>query len=297
MTEIKEKENPEEGAYMPVGMEGRETERPALLQWERRATESPDAGADPSEPLGRAIRLFALILCLIIFGGVFVALSHSFLPSLALRTKAQFGAALMAVITSPLLFMMFRLVGLHISRTKDLQEELHGLSLTDNLTGLCTRREFTFFFEQTLKRAHRLNKSPFMLYAVVDSLKGINETWGRQEGNEALVESARILNETYRHSDIIARVGGNKFAILVLVTEPTEENLKAMAARLQRSIRCFNERAERPYRLSMDIGMVPIDAGCPPPVDELLARADISAAGRERSEAEHFGAACVAAAQ
>lgn len=297
VAEIKEKGRTAEGAFKPEGMEGRETAGPALLQWERREAASQDAGADLSEPLGRAIRLFALIICLVITGGAFVALSHPLLPSLALHTKAQFGAVLMAIITSPLLFMMVRLVGLHISRTKDLHEELNDLSLTDNLTGLCTRREFTFFFEQTLKRAHRLNRSPFMLYAAVDGLKGINETWGHPEGNAALVEAARMLNETYRQSDIIARVGGNKFAILVLVTEPTEENLQAMAARLQRRIRHFNDSAARPYRLSMNVSVVPIEAASPPAVDELLARGGTSVRLQERCMTENPGAACLAAAQ
>lgn len=295
VAEIERTECTAEGAFSTEDMAAREEARTGLRR-RLPETKGPDAAADPSAPLGRAIQVFAVVICLVILGGALFALSHSFLPSLPLHTKVQFGVALMAVITSPLLFMMVRLVGLHISRMKSLEEELHDMSLTDDLTGLCTRREFGFFFEQTLKRAHRLNRHPFLLYAVVHDLKAINETRGRREGNAALVEAARILNETYRQSDIISRVGGNKFAILVLVTEPLEENLKTMAARLQRRIHLFNAQAARAYRLSIGVGMVPIDAGSPPSVDELLAMADNTAGWQESRRDENLGATCVSAA-
>lgn len=91
-----------------------------------------------------------------------------------------------------------------------MEEDLHSLSLTDELTGLYNRRGFFTLLDQQIKMANRLKREIFILYADLDRLKLINDTWGHQEGDQALIESATIFKRIYRESDIIACIGGGR---------------------------------------------------------------------------------------
>ncbi|HDK16724.1 MAG TPA: PAS domain S-box protein, partial [Nitrospirae bacterium] len=83
-----------------------------------------------------------------------------------------------------------------------LEEELRSLSLTDELTGLYNRRGFLTLSSQQLKIANRLNKGVLMLYADLDGMKWINDKFGHKEGDRALIETANILKQVFRESDI-----------------------------------------------------------------------------------------------
>lgn len=95
-------------------------------------------------------------------------------------------------------------------------ERLRNLSLTDDLTGLNNRRGFTVLATGLLKFARRATHPLCMMYIDMDSLKNINNTFGHAEGDMALTHFARILTETYRDSDVIARMGGDEFAVLTI---------------------------------------------------------------------------------
>ena len=91
------------------------------------------------------------------------------------------------------------------------QEDLRTLTLVDEITGLYTRRGFLALVEQKFKIAGRLNRGVLLLLGDLDGLRGINDTLGYEEGDRALIEAANILKETFRESDIIARIGGDEF--------------------------------------------------------------------------------------
>jgi diguanylate cyclase (GGDEF)-like protein len=149
---------------------------------------------------------------------------------------------------------------------------LHTKTLVDELTGLYNRRGFISLARQQIKTAERLARDVVHVFLDVDGMKEINDTFGHREGDLALIESADILRATFRESDVLARMGGDEFAVLALETSPLAAD--ALVDRLRRHVADRNSRGHRPYALSFSVGSTRHAAGTPCLLDELLARAD-----------------------
>ena len=91
-----------------------------------------------------------------------------------------------------------------------------------------------------------------VLFLDLDHMKQINDRFGHGTGDRALRQLAQILLETFRKSDVIARVGGDEFC--VLLTETTAGVAETAIARLHGVLAAFNARAEHPFRLSVSVG-------------------------------------------
>ena len=161
-----------------------------------------------------------------------------------------------------------------------LREELQILALIDDLTGLNNRRGFSTLGQQQLKLSNRAKKGMFLLFSDLDDLKWINDTFGHHEGDQALIETANIHRETFRQSDIIARVGGDEFAVLAV--EAYQDSRDILAARLQENLRTHNAQRNLRYQLSISVGLDYYDPACPCSIDELLDRADRAMYGQKQ---------------
>lgn len=159
-----------------------------------------------------------------------------------------------------------------ITERKKMEDRLKTMSLTDELTGLYNRRGFFAMFERQVKIIRRQKERTFLLYADLDNFKEINDTFGHQEGDAALIVAADILKSTYRESDIIARIGGDEFVVFPVGNDETNVNL--IVARLQKNINAFNAKTDRGYTLSMSVGVAPYDPEYFHTIDGLLAEAD-----------------------
>ena len=95
-----------------------------------------------------------------------------------------------------------------------MDRQVRTLAITDELTGLYNRRGFLAAATHQLKLAHRNAQSVLLFYCDVDNLKAINDSFGHREGDLALVRTANALERTFRDSDILARPGGDEFAVL-----------------------------------------------------------------------------------
>ena len=153
-----------------------------------------------------------------------------------------------------------------------IKAELKSLSLTDELTGLYHRRGFLTLARQQIKIAHRLKKRLLLIYTDMDNLKWINDTLGHKEGDRALKEMAEIMSNTFRASDLVARMGGDEFAVLGL--EEAEADFSKIRMRLQEKTSLSGKDPARPFRLSFSMGFVQYDPEKPEGIDDLLARAD-----------------------
>ena len=160
-----------------------------------------------------------------------------------------------------------------VTQRKQGEEILRTLSLVDDLTGLYNRRGFLTLAEQELKLANRLKRGMFLLFADLDDLKGINDNYGHQEGDRALIAVANVTKETYRDPDIIARIGGDEFVVLAIegTSESSAENLRI---RLNRNLGLLNARRVPSYQLSLSMGVVRYDPDQPTSVEDLIAEAD-----------------------
>lgn len=159
-----------------------------------------------------------------------------------------------------------------ITEYKKMEDELRALSLTDELTGLHNRRGFTTLAEQYLKLVRRQGKGIFMLYADLDQLKAVNDQYGDIEGDNALIIIANILRETYRESDIIARIGGDEFVVIPVGF--AGDSVNTIITRLQDRLDQVNSLQKRSYNLSLSVGVAFYDPQNPCALRELLTRAD-----------------------
>ncbi len=167
-------------------------------------------------------------------------------------------------------------------RDHEREEALVALSLTDELTGLSNRRRFFVLAEQCLKVAIRAKRRSWLLYIDMDDLKWINDHRGHKEGDQALITLGDILKKTFRESDIIARIGGDEFAVLL---ESSDENNEILIARLNENITDHNAKVSKEYKLSVSVGAVQFDPGSPISIDELLSKADALMYAQKRKRA------------
>jgi diguanylate cyclase (GGDEF)-like protein len=151
-------------------------------------------------------------------------------------------------------------------------ERLRNLSLTDELTGLNNRRGFMILANGLLKFSRRANHPICLLYIDMDSLKMINDTFGHAQGDTALTHFAHILTKTFRDSDVVARMGGDEFAVLTI--DATESSLNVIQERLQSNVDTHNLEAARGYALSFSLGIIRVDLNSTFTVEALLAQAD-----------------------
>ncbi|UCF87238.1 MAG: diguanylate cyclase [Nitrospiraceae bacterium] len=159
-----------------------------------------------------------------------------------------------------------------ITRLKEIEDQQRTLSVTDELTGFYNRRGFYALAEMQINLADRLGNGMYLLYADLDNLKTINDTHGHQEGDRAIIEVSKIIDENYRRSDVIARIGGDEFVILPV--GDSRDSVEMISARLQNVLKQYNEKSLLDYELSLSIGIAYYDPQNPCTVDELLDRAD-----------------------
>ena len=166
--------------------------------------------------------------------------------------------------------MLIRAVRFAVRQTV-LQAELCSLALTDELTGLFNRRGFLELAVHQLKMARRTSQGALLFYCDMDGLKQINDVCGHDEGDLALLRAAAALKSSFRDSDILARIGGDEFAVLAM--EGAGLNCDVMFDRLEGTLRQSGEIASR-YELSMSVGVARFDPRRPISMRELMRLAD-----------------------
>lgn len=124
---------------------------------------------------------------------------------------------------------------------------------SDGLTGLANRRQFNEALEAEVRRAVRYNTLLSLLLFDINSLKACNDKYGHAAGDAYLKFTAKRLREQCRNSDIIARIGGDEFAVLMTNTAP--EGARQAAERFKQTIRNTTfEWDGRPLQMSISIG-------------------------------------------
>jgi diguanylate cyclase (GGDEF)-like protein len=130
--------------------------------------------------------------------------------------------------------------------------ELNELSLKDELTGLYNRRGFYVLGEQHLEYIKRNPGKFSILYADLDGLKKINDTFGHNEGDYAIQAMGKILKQAFRQADIVARIGGDEFTIITSETSPGE--ILKIYARIGALIEKLNLHSQKPYQIAVSFG-------------------------------------------
>lgn len=126
-----------------------------------------------------------------------------------------FGEALLRtlpiILTGFMLVVIF-IVALKLRKTRD---KLRDSALTDPLTGLNNRRFLDIVMENEIARADRYKHRMSIICLDLDRFKAVNDTWGHPVGDEVLQLTAAIVKKTIRESDVVVRMGGEEFMILL----------------------------------------------------------------------------------
>ncbi|MGE4299894.1 MAG: diguanylate cyclase [Desulfovibrionaceae bacterium] len=164
-----------------------------------------------------------------------------------------------------------------VERTRELERanaRLVQLATTDSLTGIANRRHFMQQAELELGRAKRYGKHLSLIMFDIDHFKAVNDTHGHQVGDSVLKNLARWVAEALRPSDILGRLGGEEFAVVLAETDLA--GAAALAERIRVKVASMRTPAEtEPVSVTVSLGVHQFDiAG--ESVDDALNKADIN---------------------
>jgi diguanylate cyclase (GGDEF)-like protein/PAS domain S-box-containing protein len=123
-----------------------------------------------------------------------------------------------------------------VTERKRMERQLRYLAHHDPLTGIFNRGRFQEELDQWLRYARRYGRSGALLLVDLDGFKRVNDTCGHAAGDALLRRVARVLTKHVREADVVGRMGGDEFA--VLLTEIDERAAMMVAQKLLRHIRC-----------------------------------------------------------
>jgi diguanylate cyclase (GGDEF)-like protein/PAS domain S-box-containing protein len=159
-----------------------------------------------------------------------------------------------------------------VSERRQLEDQLRRLADHDELTGLRSRRLFLHDLHLQVARSHRYGEVAGLMVIDVEGLGAINGEHGREAGDEALRGVARALTRRLRQTDLVGRVGGDEFA--VLLPHIDEEGAAVVAEGLYRVIpACGVDVGAAVVHPNASIGFTLIDERTPTAQDALTAAA------------------------
>jgi diguanylate cyclase (GGDEF)-like protein len=166
-------------------------------------------------------------------------------------------------------FGFFLLITFLVAHLKVLHTRERELARVDDLTKVATRVAFYEFAEAELSRAHRFQVPTTLAYVDLDSFKWVNDKNGHATGDQVLVTVARDMRKSVRQTDLVARMGGDEFALILPNTgkDAALAVLNKVLSVLSRSMR------QNRWPVTFSIGAVTF-LNPPKSVDEMVHRAD-----------------------
>lgn len=159
---------------------------------------------------------------------------------------------------------LFALLGF----TLDVIQNSQKLALTDGLTELFNRRAFDRELAVAVARAQRYQRDLTLMLLDIDHFKKLNDTFGHPAGDAVIRSVARVLEQSTRRIDVVARIGGEEFAVILADTPPSAA--LRLAERLRHAI---SEAGSESIRFTASFGVAGLDEGHQDP-ESLLKAAD-----------------------
>jgi diguanylate cyclase (GGDEF)-like protein len=226
-----------------------------------------------------AAGVYLLLAALYLARGAVVVLSGSVMVSVVSNSPLQtafFGVTAVALCVLSLCFLLMW--------SDRANAELKVLAVTDSLTGLLNRRATEEMSRREVARAARDHSPLAVVMLDADGFKAINDTLGHKSGDDALVAIAEALKANVRSHDIVGRIGGDEFAV-VLPNTP-QDAAERLAARLGDAVALAQvESAGHRVRLRVSHGIAMLDHDRPS-FDEVCHRADSSLYDAKRRAGE-----------
>lgn len=202
-------------------------------------------------------------------------------PALARPIGRQLAPFAAATTIAMCLLTLF-LVRSELARHHEHSKSLSRIAYRDELTGIDNRRAFMESGRRELVRSDRSGRPVLLMMLDVDHFKSINDKHGHATGDEVLVQLAECLRRELREYDLVARIGGEEFA--VMIAEMSLEQGKFTAERLRKAIEKLHSLVgERIPAITASIGLAEYKSGAED-LDGLMSRAD-----RALYKAKHSG--------
>lgn len=151
--------------------------------------------------------------------------------------------------------------------------ELSNLVRTDTLTGIANYRYFFQALEQEIERTQRSGQPTSLIMLDIDFFKKINDQWGHEVGNQALIHLSRLLQQTVRKLDIPCRYGGEEFTVIL-----PDTNLAACLPVAERIRQVIEESplniAGQPLHMTVSLGITTYSDKQEVTVEDLVKQAD-----------------------
>ena len=229
---------------------------------------------DNFEKNNSPLRLFLILILSILICELFLKYLFVFVLKSASTNVLFLDSFLLIVILSPTLYLFFyRPFSKQFDELKKSEVIQRELALIDPLTGLYNRRGFVTYANHLLRLSNRTQRGLVLIYADLNNLKRINDAFGHESGDKVLVCMTKVLQDSFRKSDVIGRVGGDEFALLAL--EAKQESMDMLRKRLKWNLDLAVFNFNREFKLSVSLGIIYYDPGQPRTVEELLNSADM----------------------
>jgi diguanylate cyclase (GGDEF)-like protein len=157
-------------------------------------------------------------------------------------------------------------------KRKRMEEELKTLAHHDPLTGTYNRAYGLELLQRQVKLAKRNRTSFLLAYIDLDNLKNINDKFGHEEGDKAIIKTVNLFQSILREVDIIIRMGGDEF--LLIFPDSSLKDLSIIDKRFNKNLIKLNQTIKKHYKIGFSIGISYYDPDNPQSLNELICIAD-----------------------
>lgn len=149
---------------------------------------------------------------------------------------------------------------------------LNRMSMIDELTGVYNRRGFYVSANRILKAPENEGRQAAIIFGDLDNLKKVNDTFGHDDGDYAIVSCAEFIKNSLRTSDVVGRIGGDEFAAFAICDDA--DIISQLPARIKGIAAKHNEASDKPYNVTVSIGIYPILCSPDLNIQDFMEKAD-----------------------
>ncbi|MBQ9982103.1 MAG: GGDEF domain-containing protein [Oscillospiraceae bacterium] len=155
---------------------------------------------------------------------------------------------------------------------KENNKNLEIMSKHDELTGVFNRRGYYVNAQNIISSPANTGKNAIVVFADMDNLKIVNDKFGHDDGDYAIRAIAGILQNSFRTTDIIGRIGGDEFAVFALLGNT--DNINNIQTRIALTMEKFNKSCDKPYYVNMSVGIYPFICNPEIKLSDIMEHAD-----------------------